>query len=274
MTEIFPAQAPPKFGYTSVRRITITMKIITWNCNCAFRNKLEYLDQFDADILVIQECENPELSTKAYRSWAGEYLWTGTTKNRGLGVFPKNSNSIQKLNWNGECQIKGLHSKSKSLKWSTPELKLFIPFTINNEITALGAWTKGSNSEAFGYMGQFWKYIQIHHKDLSNKKTLIIGDLNSNKMWDKKDRWWSHSDVVDELSEIGLNSLYHFQKKESQGSETQPTFYLQKNLSKSYHIDYCFVSDDLISNCQIEIGKIEQWVKISDHVPLIISISS
>jgi exonuclease III len=43
------------------------LKILTWNCNGAFRRKFDALLQFDADIIVIQECEDPE-RTSAIRS--------------------------------------------------------------------------------------------------------------------------------------------------------------------------------------------------------------
>jgi endonuclease/exonuclease/phosphatase family metal-dependent hydrolase len=114
-----------------------------------------------------------------------------------------------------------------------------------------------------------WKYLQAHKDFFKSQKSVIIGDFNSNKRWDKWDRWWNHSDVVSELEELNITSLYHYKLKEEQGSETTPTFYMHRNLNKPYHIDYAFVSKNLINDHHLlEIGNVDKWLSISDHMPV------
>ncbi|MDP2078393.1 MAG: endonuclease/exonuclease/phosphatase family protein [Sulfuricurvum sp.] len=237
------------------------MNIVTWNCNGAFRKKYDQLDVFDADILIIQECENPHESTDNYRDWAGEnYLWIGKNKNKGLGIFSRKNLSLELLDWS-DININYKHERLES----------FLPCRINNSFILLGVWTKQANSEVFGYIGQFWKYLQLHKAKLTNEDILIFGDFNSNSIWDKWDRWWNHSDVIRELKELKIESLYHKIMYEEQGKETIPTFFMQRNLDKPFHIDYAFISSSFISDTiTLNIEDPNVWLKFSDHMPIVV----
>lgn len=82
------------------------------------------------------------------------------------------------------------------------------------------------------------------------------------------------TDTINELSDMNIESLYHHQSGEDQGAETHPTFYLHRKESKPYHIDYFFISSNLLLNSRIEIGIISDWISFSDHMPLTLKISS
>jgi endonuclease/exonuclease/phosphatase family metal-dependent hydrolase len=226
------------------------MIAITWNCNGAFRKKFRKLEYFDADIMVIQECEDPERSKdEIYKNWATNFLWTGENKNKGLGIFCKNNIKLINNNWN------------------TNSTKHFISAKINNNFDIVAVWNHHANSPNFRYIGQFWKYLQINKGLMKNP--LILGDFNSNKIWDEWDRWWNHSDVVRELDEMGLRSLYHEYYDEEQGSEKQPTFYLQRNIVKPYHIDYIFACKTFFHEVKrFQVGDQTNWLELSDHLPL------
>lgn len=230
------------------------MKLATWNCNGALRNKLPAVFELDVDIFVIQECEDPARSKSAeYKAWAVNYLWRGENKNRGVGIFAKT------------------HIKLVAATLDPGSLESFLPCWINDSVLLLAVWTRQANSPTFQYIGQLWKYIQVHRKILACNTTVIIGDLNSNVRWDKWDRWWNHSDVVRELENIGLQSAYHHCRNQLQGAESEPTFFLQRKIEKSYHIDYTFVPTKWLAEAVVEIGNAEQWLAISDHMPVCLS---
>ncbi|MCS6263521.1 MAG: endonuclease/exonuclease/phosphatase family protein [Nitrospira sp.] len=227
------------------------MRIVSWNCSGALRKKLPQLLSLNADIYIVQECEKPEGAIdSAYKSWAKGSLWVGSNKHRGLGVFSSNAPLVM-LDWDGN----GLES--------------FVPFTIDNKITALAVWTRHANSPTFRYIGQLWKYLQVHKARIGDRNMVICGDLNSNARWDVWDRWWNHSDVVRELSSIGIESVYHHQTGEQQGKESQPTFFMHRKLARPYHIDYAFASADLLRSSKISVGRADEWLAFSDHVPIV-----
>lgn len=233
------------------------MKIVTWNCNGGFRNKFQKIVTLEADIYVIQECENPEHSKGEYRKWAENYLWVGESQHKGLGIFASRSVKIQRLNWGSN------------------ELQLFLPISVDNQFTLVGVWTKYANSPTFRYIGQLWKYLGLHKAKMAARPTVLCGDLNSNKIWDVWDRWWNHSDVVKELLSINIVSLYHAVTGEEQGAESTPTFYHQRNLRKPYHTDYAFSSKAICDSqsTTVSVGRHTEWLEFSDHMPLTFTIT-
>ena len=226
------------------------MKVLTWNCNGALRRKLDKLSEFEADVMVIQECENPETTRdENYKSWAKNHIWVGENKNKGLGVFVNQKTTIKKY------------------RWSSAGLKYFIPCRINETFNLLGVWC--CNAPTYGYIGQFWNYLQLHRKKLDT--CVLAGDFNSNVFWDRPMRSWNHSDVVRELKGLNIESAYHLHHQEDQGKERTPTFFLYKNLAKSYHLDYIFASSNIHkTRKEISVGPPSQWIGMSDHMPVML----
>ena len=63
------------------------MKIITWNCNMAFRKKANHILAYKPDILVVPECEHPDkLKFSNDIPKPTDILWFGENKNKGAGA--------------------------------------------------------------------------------------------------------------------------------------------------------------------------------------------
>jgi exonuclease III len=229
------------------------LKIISWNCNGAFRKKYRSISELNPDICVIQECENPDhVNDHEFKEWVSNYLWTGNNNHKGLGIFADQSIKIERL------------------EWAAQDLQFFLPCRVNSKFNFVGVWaSKGKNSTR-AYIGQVWQYLQANIDRFHNGENLVLGDFNSNRIWDKKRRVGNHSDVVDGLGQLGIKSLYHAWNSVAQGEEKDATFFLYRNTEKPYHIDYMFGSTAFLDNLNnIEIGDTETWLKLSDHLPVL-----
>ena len=231
------------------------MRIVTWNCAGALRRKTDALDALGADVLVVQECEDPAHIGKSYAGWAGAYAWAGSRPSKGIGVFARNGLTIERLGW-----------KDRGLAQ-------FLPVRIGDRFDLLAVWTQAVVPSTYSYIGQFWKYLRLHKKALG-ADTLICGDFNSNTIWDRKRRAWNHSACVAQLDKAGFSSLYHLAADEQQGVESRPTFYLYRNPEKPYHLDYVFAHRERLPDgwAGLRVGDPAEWLSLSDHMPVIVDL--
>lgn len=234
------------------------MKIITWNCNMAFRKKADAILRHNPDILIVPECEHPDkLKFSNDTRIPNDMLWFGTNLNKGLGIF-----SYSKF-------------KFKLLDLYNPNLRMIIPIAVYDEdfeFTLYAIWANNPGDKDGQYVEQIWKALDYYDNLLTNNKTVLIGDFNSNSIWDRKHRISNHSNVVKRLEGKGIFSCYHLHHKQLQGKEKDPTLYMYRHKDKAYHIDYCFVSGDLVKRIkEVEVGDYDFWMRYSDHVPLIIT---
>jgi len=234
------------------------MKIITWNCNMAFRKKAAVILAHQPDILVVPECEHPgKLHFNPGITQPTDILWFGTNENKGLGIFSY-----------GACRFKRMRNHN-------PALKTIVPIAVTGgdyHFTLYAVWANNPADPDGQYVEQVWKAINHYDKKLKNKQTLLIGDFNSNTIWDRKYRTGNHSHVVKRLEEKGIFSCYHLLHQQIQGKENQATFYLYRHRDKPYHLDYCFASSDMVDNIKsVEIGDFDFWSQYSDHVPVMVT---
>ena len=138
--------------------------------------------------------------------------------------------------------------------------------------TLFAIWANNPIDPDGQYVEQIWKAINYYDEFLTEKPTILIGDFNSNTIWDRKSRVGNHSDVVKVLEAKNIFSCYHIHFNLEQGKEKHPTLYWKRHKDKPYHIDFAFISGDLLRALQtVEIGEFEFWIKYSDHMPIILS---
>jgi endonuclease/exonuclease/phosphatase family metal-dependent hydrolase len=120
------------------------------------------------------------------------------------------------------------------------------------------------------------KAVQAYRSLFEAAPTVLLGDLNSNAIWDRSHPAdLNHSALIRLLDGLGLVSSYHHFFGEAQGEETRPTCYLLWKKERPYHIDYCFVPTSWATRIrQVEVGSYDSWKQHSDHRPLVVDIAA
>ena len=224
-----------------------------------FRDKAEFILQQNPDILIVQECEAFEkINFSRFPTLPTSMHWTQYGNgHKGLAIF-----SFGKFSFT-------VHENYRS------DFSVIVPVKVtdgNTSFSLFGVWTVNTGKPGGHYIHQIWNAVEFYQSEIGSEKTLLIGDFNSNVVFDKKNSAVSHQNLVRNLSEKGLKSVYHTAHNQVQGEEAEPTFYLYRHADKAFHIDHCFASEDFLNRLStFEIGKYEDWKAYSDHSPLMLT---
>jgi exonuclease III len=231
------------------------LRIITWNCQGAFRKKARCIANLKPDIAVIQECEKldklnfeEDIVQPYSRHWFGD-------SRKGLGIFSFTEYTFH-LNKRYDSSIR--HCIPVHVKG-------------NIDFNLIAVWAMDHKHRKLSYIAQVYLAIQKYKNFIKGANTVITGDFNFNKIWDGTPRIANFSKVVAELGKKDLASVYHEHFNELHGEESRHTLFMYRKKNKGYHIDYCFAPKLWIQHLRsFQLGDFDYWCKFSDHCPLII----
>jgi Endonuclease/Exonuclease/phosphatase family len=226
------------------------MILVTWNCHRGpFEKKVPLLSALNPDLAVIQECARPVEESNSC-------LWFGDNPKQSIAIVSKPPYILSRI-----PALEDVPKYAIPVAVGGP-----LPFTI------LAVWSKAR--QLHNYVAAVVRAIHMYRELIEAGPTVVIGDLNSNRIWDKRrppDR--NHSALVATLEGMNIISAYHTFYDEPQGSETRATYYFRWNKTRPYHIDYCFIpSAWRVNLTRVEVASYEGWELASDHRPLVVEL--
>ena len=151
----------------------------------AFRKKADIILSHKPDILIIPECEHTDkLLFNNNTKKPTHTLWFGQNKNKGLGIFSYCNYSL------------------KVLRTHNDNFKTIVPIIVSGaqfQFKLFAVWANNPGDKDGQYVTQVWKAIHHYNTKITRNKTILIGDFNSNTIWDKPRRIGNHSAVVKRL---------------------------------------------------------------------------
>lgn len=217
----------------------------------SFGRKRELVLALQPDVLILQEVARRDIDDLP----ATFTHWVGSNPHKGLAIVGFGEH---------EYELDASH---------TDELPWFIPLRImdlNLHVIAVWACVKTPT----------FRYVRVTHAALDHfdgfiraAPTVMVGDFNSNTIWDKKHGMLGHTQMTARLDALGVRSLYHEQRGEDHGEESVDTWYMYRDRTRGYHLDYAYLSDRLHPGASLAIGDPDAWLPHSDHMPLTLDVA-
>lgn len=228
------------------------MRLVTWNAGRGqFSKKAPWIDHLQADIAVLQEIARP-------RTEQAGVCWFGANPNQGVAVIAR-----------APYQVKALPEIPNAPSY-------FVPFQVTGptSFTLFAVWTLGGQD--LRYIRAAAAAIDLYDEHFKSGPVVVMGDFNSNAIWDHDHpAHLNHSAMVARLAKHGIESAFHRQRGVPPGQESEHTFFLYRNPSKGYHIDYCFMPSAWLNQLKcVDVGSYAAWYKASDHTPLLVEIDA
>ena len=233
------------------------MRIVVWNCAMALHAKCEHLMALRPDVAVVPECAQPEILMKKIPDFAfDDCEWGGIQKDKGLGVFSFNGHALRRHeSWDAQYHI-------------------FIPVEVRGatrfNLLAVWAFQKRTPQTVAPNPATTREAVD-HYADFIRDRGVIAGDFNASVFWDHTKRYASFAELNERLSQLGLASAYHEHRHVPFGQEPEQTHFWQHKANQLFHIDYAYVPKTWLANVrEVSIGSVADWIKRSDHAPLVV----
>ncbi|MGB7211042.1 MAG: hypothetical protein WBC97_00270 [Gemmatimonadales bacterium] len=222
------------------------MRLVAWNC-CAgpLETKLAAMSALQADIAVVSESPRLPCQTPHQR-------WFGDDPRRGIAVMASAGFTLTPV------------------RLRTPLPRYIVPIRVRGPVSflLLAVWAKNEGKDR--YVRGVVRGIRLLRRHIRSEPTVILGDLNSNSIWDDEHpSGWNHSGLVTLLGQLDLVSAYHYWHDEPHGAERRPTFFEYRHRHRPYHLDYCFLPRAWLGRLTaVRLGTFARWMRWSDHLPL------
>jgi hypothetical protein len=137
------------------------MRTVSWNCSMAFSKKRHLIEALLPDVAIIPEVAKKDIVNTEFPFAA----WAGSNPNKGLGVI-------------------GFRPASyKVTEAADPALPWHIPFSVDG-LNIVALWAHQATRE-LRYVRVTHEIVDRHADYLGGGRGLIVGDFNSNTIWDK-----------------------------------------------------------------------------------------